>query len=247
MSTPKIKIAVLGHMPPEFEFRGLLKWNSDAFELDSNIETYDLNENGKGLDWEFDDEQLSGQIKRDSDSSFQVIFVSVKLEQNWYARRLADNRILFTFYELDQILRAYGLPLQNLALRLLYASTLIYKRYGNRIPPSSEVTSFAHDETRGCLFDMNASKTDVIYSLHQPKLCDYCVSQLKQAHVSNELISLVQKELRRIRKPLLDRIVSFVRAHTVWSILISIASAIAIGTLTSLLATVIYETIRAAR
>jgi hypothetical protein len=243
---PKIKLAVLGQLPPGFDVRELLQWKSEVFELHPDVESFQLNEDAKGQEWEYTDAQLANQLKRPADCDIMVILVSVKLEHNWYARRLDDNRILFTFYELDQILRIYGLPLKNLALRVLYAMTLVYKRYGNRIPLATEQTNYAHDETRGCLFDMNASKIDVIHSLHQPKLCDFCVAQLKQAKVPFETLDAVSRELKKIRKPLVDRIVAFVREHTVISILLSLLSAIVLGVVTNLIASIIFESIRAA-
>ena len=246
MPVPKIKLAVLGQLPPGFDVRELLQWKSDSFVLDAAIETFQLNEDAKGREWEYTDAQLATQLKRPADCDIMVILVSVKLEHNWYARRLDDNRILLTFYELDQILRIYGLPLKNLALRVLYAMTLVYKRYGNRIPLAMERTNYAHDETRGCLFDMNASKIDVIHSLHQPRICDYCIAQLKQAKVPNETLDSVSCELKKIRKPLIDRIVGFVREHTVISIVLSLLSALVLGVVTNLLATIILESIRAA-
>jgi hypothetical protein len=237
---PKIKIVVLGYSPPTFDVRALTAWKSQVFSIDPAIETFQLNQDGQGPDWEYTDQQLAGQLKRPADCDLLVIFLKVKLEDNWYARRLDDNRVLFTFYELDQILQLFRLPLQNLALRVLYAMTLVYKRYGDRIPPLSEPTNFAHDETRGCLFYMNASKIDVIHSLDRPRLCDHCVSQLKQSRVSNETLDVVAKELRRIRKPLADRIVTFVRDHTMWSIFIYVISALMLGTVASVLASYIY-------
>ena len=246
MPVPKIKLTVLGQPPPGFDVRELLKWKSKVFEIQPAIETYQLNEDAKGSNWEYTDEQLRVQLKRDPSCDIQLIFVSVKLERNWYTRRLDDNRVLFTLYELDQILRFYNFPPRNLALRVLYVVTLIYKRYGDRIPLASEATSFAHDETRGCIFDMNASKIDVIHSLHQPKLCEYCTSQLKGARVSNETIDIISRELRSIRKPLIERISDFVRTHTVWSIVISVLAAILVGTLASLLASIIYNSVSAA-
>ena len=246
MPRPKIKLAVLGQLPPGFDVRELLQWKSQAFEMHPSIESFQLNEDAKGPDWEYTDAQLASQLRRPSDCDILVILVSVKLEHNWYARRLDDNRILFTFYELDQILRMFGLPLKNLALRVLYAMTLVYKRYGDRIPLATERTNYAHDETRGCLFDMNASKIDVVHSLHQPELCEYCVSQLKQARVPNETLTAIGRELKKIRKPLADRIVAFTREHTALSILLSVLSALILGVLASLIASYIFEALRAA-
>lgn len=246
MPKVKIQLAVLGHLPPDFDVRDLGLWRSKAFEISPEVESYQLTEDAHGPDWEFTDAQFEGCIRRDPKCSLLIVFVSVKLENNWYLRRLSDDRLVFTFYELDQILRFQGLPLKNLALRVIYAAVLVYKRYKDRIPTASEKTDYAHDETRGCLFDMNANKLDVVRSLHQPRLCESCVSHLKQTQVSNELLDVIQNELLWIKKPLADRIVSFVRAHTVLSIVLSILSAIVLGTAASLLASFIYDALRTA-
>lgn len=246
MAKPKIQIAVIGHQPPDFDVRELSSWRSDAFEINTDIESFQLNEDAHGEDWEFTDAQFERILRRDPACSFLIAFVTVKLENNWYLRRLSDNRAVFTFYEMDQIVRHHRLPLKNLALRVLYAAALVFKRYGDRIPLSSENTNYAHDETRGCLFDMNANKMDVVHSLHRPCVCERCCSQLKEANVSNDLLESVKKELLRIQKPLADRIVEFVRAHTVASIFASFISALLLGIAASLIASWLYEGLRAA-
>jgi hypothetical protein len=167
--------------------------------------------------------------------------VNVKLQDNWYLRRLPGSTILFTFHEIAEILRLNKIPLENVALRALYAATLLYRRYGDRIPPTNERTNYAHDETRGCLFDMNASKFDVVYSCHRPIICEYCVGELKKSHVSNEMIGTAQSEIARISKPLIHRATEFIAHHPIWSVLISIMTAVIVGTLSSAMGTYLYE------
>jgi len=246
MSRPRIKIAALGQLPPDFDPDDLLRWKSSVFEVNPIVESFQLNDQAQGADWEFTDQQLERYFPNQSDGSFLIVLVNVKLEDNWYLRRLSNNRVLFTFYELDQILRFHSIPLKNIGLRLLYATSLIYLRYGNRIPPTTEPTNYAHDETRGCLFDMNASKLDVVHSCHQPILCDYCVSQLKTALVSYEVISSVQSEIRKIRKPLFHRMSDFVKSHPIWSIFISLVTALIVGILGSVIASYIYDALKTA-
>ena len=246
MPVPRIQLAALGRLPADFDPGDLLRWKSSVFEIDPSIESFQLNDDAQGADWEYTDQQLEKYFPNQVDGSFLVILVNVKLENNWYVRRLSNNRVLFTFHELDQILRFHSIPLKNIALRVLYAASLIYRRYGNRIPPTTEKTNYAHDETRGCLFDMNASKLDVVHSCHQPILCEYCVAQLKNAQVSNEVINSVQSEIRKILKPLFHRMVDFVKSHPVWSILISLVTALVVGIIASILAAYIYDALKAA-
>jgi len=134
-----------------------------------------------------------------------------------------------------------NIPLENILFRLLYAYNLLFKRSGDKIPESDDITNFTHDETRGCLFDMNGIKTDIVYSLHEPIICPDCVERLRKDKVSNETISYTQKEISTIKKPLFYRLLSFVEKHPIWSIIISSTVAIIIGIISSYIATVLYE------
>lgn len=245
MPNPKIKLAILGQLPPDFDPDDLRRWKSAAFEI-TDIDSFQLNEDAKGEDWEFTDQQLDKYLPNQVDGGFLIILMSVKLEDNRYVRPLSNNRILFTFYQIDQILRFHSIPLKNIVLRVLYAACLVYLRYGNRIPRMVEQVSYAHDETRGCLFDMTASKLDVVYSCDKPILCEHCVAKLKNIPVSNEIIGTVQSEIKKIRKPLFHRMADFVKRHPVTSILISLSTALVVGIVASVLAAFVYDAIKAA-
>ena len=246
MPVPRIRLAVLGRLPADFDPADLLRWKSSIFEVDPSIESFQLNDDAQGANWEYTDQQLEKYFPNQIDASFLLILVNVKLENNWYLRRLSNNRVLFSFYEIDQILRFHSIPLKNVALRVLYAASLTYRRYGNRVPPATEKTNYTHDETRGCLFDMNASKPDVVHSCHEPIICEYCVAQLKNAQISNEVVNSAQSEIRNIRKPLFHRMGDFIKSHPLWSILISLITALVVGIIASILAAYLYDALKAA-
>lgn len=241
MEPINIRISVLGQLPDDLDLKRVLRWQSSVFRLNSSVESFQLIEDASGPDWQYTDAQLSRYLDRPFDEHFHVILVTITLEQNWYVRRLSGNRLVFSFHEVAEILRFYNIPIHNLVLRVLYAATLIYRRFGGRIPEANESTNYAHDETRGCLFDMNGSKLDIVHSCHMPIVCEYCVAELKRVQVSNEMISKVQSEITRIRKPFFHRIADFVRRHPVWSIVISLVTAFAIGTLSSALGAYVFE------
>lgn len=248
MEKLRISVAVIGHIPAEFDKRKIVSWKSELFSILGTIESYSFTKASDGPNWEFSDKALEEIVPTRFSGDFLVALVNVPLEDNWYSRRLSNNRIIFTFYELKQILDFSNVPLENVVLRILYAYTLYYKRNGGRIRVDGELINFTHDDTRGCLFDMNGVKTDIIYSCHEPIVCPGCAEGLKRDKVSAETIARAQKEIQRIRKPLYYRIAGFIKRHPIWSLVISAVSATAFGTIGSYLATLIYETLnRAAR
>lgn len=241
MVKTKISVVTIGHMPSEFDKRKIKSWKSALFTVVGDIENYSLTEDSDGYGWEFTDENLEKILPDQFQGNFLIAIVNVPIELNWYSRRLSNNRVVFTFHEIKDILEHFNLPLENVVFRLLYAYTFLFKRSGERIPPNEAPTNFTHDETRGCLFDMNGIKTDIVYSLHEPIICPDCVGRLRKEKVSNETISKAQKEIVKIKKPLFYRIITFVKKHPIWSMLISAITAIVLGAIGSYIATVIYE------
>lgn len=244
MSKIKITVATIGHMPAEFQKEKLKEWDSSIFEVVDGIENYSLNCQSDGDDWEFTDAALENALPTKFSGDFLVSIVNVPIEGNWYTRRLTCNRVVFSFYEIKDILGLSNIPLENAIYRLFYAYLLLYQRSGNRIPINAEKTSFTHDETRGCIFDMNGIKTDITHSCHKPILCSSCVERSRQEKVSSETIEKCQSEINRIQKDLFYRMTDFIRQHPVWSLAISGLTAIVLGATGSVVGSFIYEAIK---
>ncbi|MDH5547015.1 MAG: hypothetical protein OEZ43_15595 [Gammaproteobacteria bacterium] len=241
MDKVKITVATIGYMPAEFDRKKLKDWKSKVFSIVGEIESYSLTKDSDGYDWEFKDEGLEDVLPEKFAGDFLIAIVNVPIELNWYSRRLTNNRVVFTFHEIKEILNWSNIPLENVIYRLLYAYTLVFKRNGARIPLNQEQTNFTHDETRGCLFDMNGIKSDVVYSCHEPIICADCVERLRKEKVSNDAIEIIQKEIKKIRKPLYYRFIDFIKKHPIWSLIISALSAIILGAIGSYIGTVFYE------
>jgi hypothetical protein len=145
---------------------------------------------------------------------------------------------------MTEILKFDNIPLENLLLRVLYSIAFVYKRYGNRMPQMTEHTNFTHDETRGCIFDMNGIKTDVVYSLNSPQLCHSCVEILTTTpkyKIEKEVIDKVQSELKKIKKGRYYQLTDFVKRRPILAIIISSLVAIILGVIGSTIATIIWE------
>lgn len=243
MSTIKITVATVGHMPAEFNKQKLKGWSSSVFEVIGEIENYALNCQSDGYGWEFTDEALEEVLPANFSGDFLVSIVNVPIEANWYSRRLTSNRVVFSFHEIKDILTFSNIPLANVVYRLLYAYTLLYKRSGDRIPANTEHTNFTHDETRGCLFDMNGIKTDVVYSCHKPIICSSCVERLRQEKVSIDTIERCQSEILKIQKDLFYKMADFIKHYPIWSLAISGLTAIALGATGSVIGSYVYKAI----
>lgn len=237
----RVKLAILGHLPHSLETEKVVKWKSQLFEIVPPIDSYTITADSDGDNWQFTDENILKQLPETFDGDILIAVTNVPIELNYFARRFSKNRICMTYFEMSEILNQNNIPLENLIYRVLYSASFVYKRYGNRIPLMSEDTNFAHDETKGCIFDMNGIKTDIYYSTNKPNLCEPCVQALTTARVEKNLIDAVQKELKRIKKRLYFRMLAFVKVHPVWAIIISSLTAITLGTIGSLIASLIWE------
>lgn len=240
MSSQKTKIAIvtIGHMPFDFDWTKLKKWKSSLFEITGDIQSYALNANSDAVDWTFTDEKIEEVIPKDTAGDLLIAIVSVPIQYNWYSRRLNNNRAVVTFHEMSMILNHHDIPLENIILRILYAYTIAYKRNDNQLPSVNEKVDLLHDETRGCLFDMNPNKIDIIASCNKPIICHSCISKLKNSktqNISNESLELIQKEIKGIKKPLFFRITDWVKKHPILSLFISASLSIALNLLSSLL------------
>lgn len=243
MSKVKIKLVSIGHLPINFQTAKVLRWQSSLFDVVGEFENYALRCDSDGPDWEFSDALVKTQLPTKFDSDFMIAIVNVPIESNWYSRRLGDNKVVFTFHQIKDILEYYNIPLENVIYRLLYAYTLLYKRAGDKIPDYDEAPGFTHDETRGCLFDMNGIKTDIVASCDKPIICGECEERLKQEKVSNDLISSAKGEINKIRKELYYRAVDFVKKHPLWALALSSLFAVFLGVVSSFA----YDAIRSPR
>jgi hypothetical protein len=238
----KIQLAFLGHLPYEIDKCKLQCWKSELFEVVGSIKNYSIGTNSDDDDWGYTDKNIQKNMPpRDNSSDILIAVTNVRLEGNYYTRRFINDSICLTFHEMLEILDEKNIPIENFILKVMYSLSIIYKRYDNRIPEMFEMTNFTHDETKGCLFDMNGNKTDIIYSTNKPIICSTCLGTLVEKGLDKILLKKVQVELNKIQKDLYYRISDFIKTHPKWAIFISSISAIILGTLGSILASYMWE------
>jgi hypothetical protein len=238
MKKIRIKIGVIGYLPFEFNRKTIKKWKSEIFEIVDDIDDFHFNNDSDTMEWGYSDRLLNDELPKQYDGNFFVGITYVPIENNFYARRLENNRLVLSYFEMYQILKHENIPVENLLLRVLYASCLVYLRNEQHIPESTQWIGYTHDDTRGCLFDMNGNKSDVIFSLDSPTICDDCTNRIRAEKVSDNCTMLIKKEIKRIKKARFFKITEFIKKKPIISIIISGI----FGIIISLLAAIIFET-----
>jgi len=239
----KLKIALrfLGCKTPDLDKRVLEKWRSKLWELDEkSIDSLQLNGDCDLPDWGYSDNALQNRALPKKGADLTICILNVPLEDNYYFRRILENVACVSTYEIAEVLRNHHIPIENLILRIVYSCVLIYARK-NHLPPITEIASYTHHETKGCVFDMTGIKTDVVFSCDRPILCDACRVAASNDGVSKEKIQDYESELAKIVKRLFYRMTDWVKRRPILTLVISAAMTLILGIVGSLIAAVLYS------
>lgn len=237
MKKIRIKIGVIGYLPFDFNRKMIKSWKSDGFEIIDDIDEFHFKNDSDTFSWGYSDKILNDELPKKYDGDFFLGITYVPIENNYYARRLEFNRVVLSYFEMFQILKKENIPMENLLLRVIYAYSLVYLRNQNNLPSQANILGFTHDDTRGCLFDMNGNKNDVVFSLDSPKICDDCTTRIRNEKVPDNYTNQIKKEIGRIKKKSFYKIAEFIKKEPIISIIISAAFGISL----SLIATIIFE------
>lgn len=230
----KISLVSLGNLKYPVSVSQLEAWKSDVVAIKHGAAVGHLPDSDDG-NWGYSDQSLLGVLTLDNDSDFTVGLINVPLQDNYYMRRLGDKVAVLSLHEMAEIVRYSNFTIEQYILRNLYELVVLFAANGRLIPP--DYTDWAHDEVRGCIFDMNSSKTDIVFSLHRPKLCPACKTRVSSKQVPSGFVSTLERELSRIKKTLFVTMSEWVKLHPVLALLIAGTSAIFLN----LIASIIFE------
>ena len=231
MTKLKIKLAKLGHIPFSLNEKKLKSWKSDIFSIDKTIDEYMFQLDSDTEFWGYSDKTLEKELSKNSDFDFLLTITNVPLEDDYYARRFSGNRIVITFADISDYLRYENLKFENYILRNIYRYSLVYLMYDKRIPLMSEDTNFTHDDTRGCIFDFNGNKSELIYSLDKPVICNDCKSKLNgqvKEKVPTQIITTAEKEIKKIKKGAFIGLSDFVKGNPLLSLILTFVAGVLI-------------------
>lgn len=210
----------------ELNLRRLYRWKTKLFRI-STLTDYD----SIIFHEQYDCDQLQAysasllnRCLSASEFDGLTVFITYEpLEDNQFSVLLDKNRVVFSLYEVQDILRDAEIPLENHIISLLYTYSLMLiasKYKGEQLLIETEAT-FAHDSFRKCLFDYRNDKLSVKYTSITPILCEHCVENLKSVGVSDTVLASVKNELKRLKKDFFYIIVDFLKNYPILSFLLT--------------------------
>lgn len=238
MEKLKIAIITLGNVEQKINLKKIKNWKSKLFEVNSiqkinHIPDSDVDDGY--LDHKYSSAGLNNSVSCPANSDLAVAIMSNRFDDNFYLHRLNDNCVGMSIHGIKEILNSENISVENFIIKQFYELYSLKKLVTNFA--SDEVYSIVHSATRGCLFDLNGDRFDIIYNTEKPIICDSCKSKFSDKQLEDKTFPTLIKELRRIKKPLISRVESFIRQYPLVSICLSGIFAVALN----LIANVIYE------
>lgn len=232
MQKIKVSLVSLGSLKHPVDIAYLAGWKSKIISIKHGASIGHL-PNVDGTDWERTNTQLSGLLHADAETDFTLGLINAPLEDNYYMRRLGDKIAVLSLYEMAEIVRYSDFTIEDYILRNTYELAVLYAANSALIPADSH--SWTHDDVRGCLFDMNANKSDIVFSLDRPTLCEACKARVMSKQVNAGFLPALEGELKGIRKARYYRMAEWVKAHPLWALLITATSAISLNIIASII------------
>lgn len=234
-----INIQILGGLKHNLNYKIIEGWKTSFFSIQSIAIINNLPDS-EGKNWSYTDRQLERFIKKDDSVQITVALISHELQANYYGRRLSGNRYVLSFYETDEIILNADLKLEHFVIQNLYYISALYHIYNGKIPVS-ETDQTTHQDIRSCLFDFNAEKADLIYSLGKVSICNECQIKFDKKTVPTDFVEKIKSELKQIKKSQYYVIRDFIKRRPVLSIIIGIVFSLIINMISNFLYDIFFK------
>lgn len=237
----KITLVALGHVEKLVDIQKIKKWKSKIFDVVSIQTMNHLPESDVHdgyLDHKYSQDALTTHIHCPENSDLAIAIMPNRFEDGFYLHRLSENCVGLSLYGINDILSPKHISLENFILKQIYEICAL-KILVNDFH-SDEVYTFVHTDTRGCLFDLNGDKQDIIYNTEMPAICESCTAIFKKKQLEDNYYKKLLSELKRLKKPRILRIENFIKKYPLLSVILSALLAIIIN----LISNMIFEKIK---
>lgn len=218
----KIKLIIIGHSDRIVNFDFIKKYKSKFFNF-SDIERINNLPNPQKddgyLDIVYTKEEIQLIMKDIEFDGLCIAIMNYGFDDNFYMHRMGTNKVCISVFGLENILSEKTISIENFIIKNTYQTFIFYKILKNLT--TDEVYNFTHKDTRGCIFDLNGDKRDIIYNTEKPIICDECKGKISKKSIPKNFLENIQKELSRIDKPLIKKIENFISKYPLFSVLVT--------------------------
>lgn len=240
----KITLVKLGHIEHIVNFKKLEKWKSNIFEITELQCIEDMPDGDISdfyLDQKFSKEELKRIVSHSDNSDITIALMPCRFTDNFYMHRIGDNCLTISLYDIPEILMRKNISVENFIIKQIYEICAF--KYLFKDISTDEIYILSHRDTKGCLFDLNGNRIDILYNTEKPTICDSCKTIFRKKQIDSRTISLFEKELRKIKKPLILRIEQSIKKYPLGSVVLSGLFAILLSITANLASDLIKEII----
>lgn len=217
-----IKLIIIGHSDRIVNFDLLKKYKSKFFKF-SDIERVNSlpnpNKDDGYLDIVYSKEEISSIMQDIKFDGLCIAVMNYVFDDNFYMHRIENNKVCISIFGLENILSKKNISIENFIVKNTYEVFIFYKILQNLA--SNEIYQFVHKDTRGCLFDLNGNKEDIIFNTERPIICDECRGKINRKSIPKNFLEDIEKELSKIDKPRIKKIENFISKYPLSSIILT--------------------------
>jgi len=236
MKKLQIKIVLIGHLRRTLDLRKIERFKSRFFEINEIERINNLPSPQKDdgyLDVSFSREEITTMLSSVNGADAVIGVINYRFTDNFYLHRTGRNKACISIADIDGLLLENNISIENFVLKNIYEMIVFKNVLGDLT--SDEVYSLVHQDTRGCLFDLNGDKCDVVYNTEKPIICDSCKAFINERSLPNNFVRDIERELRNIRKPLICSVEMFIRKYPLFSAALAVTSSIVINLASNLI------------
>ncbi len=217
-----VKLVLVGHLRNTLNLQKLKRFDSRFFRIAEveRIDTLSCPHRDDGfLDIVYSRGQIASLMNPVNASDLVVGIINYRFDDNFYLHRTGRNKACISIADIDRLLLTHNISLENFILKNIFEMIVFVNILGGL--DTDEVYSSVHRDTRGCLFDLNGDKLDVLYNTERPIICDACKAMIQSKSVPDNFVKDLESELRKIHKPYILEIELFIKKYPLFSILVT--------------------------
>lgn len=222
MKKLNVKLVLVGHLRNTLDLKKLQRFKSRFFTIAEveRINTLPTSKKEDGyLDIVYSRSEVTKLLNPIDGADLVVGIMNYRFDDHFYLHRAGDHKACISIADIDRILLSHNISIENFILKNIFEMIVFANTLGKL--DTDDVYKFVHKDTRGCLFDLNGDKLDVLYNTERPIICDSCKAQINSKSVPGNFTAHLESELRRIRKPYTCTVELFIKKYPLFSLLLT--------------------------